>query len=75
MAALHETTADDIRIDARLKPEYEKILSPEALAFLAALHKQFNPTRLQLLERRKARQVKRPFRLRSRTDALRSPGR
>jgi malate synthase len=56
MAALHETTTDDIRIDARLKPGYEKILSPEALRFLAALHKQFNPTRLQLLEKRKVRQ-------------------
>jgi malate synthase len=56
MAALHETTTDDIRIDARLKPGYERILSPEALAFLATLHKQFNHTRLELLEKRKARQ-------------------
>jgi malate synthase len=56
MAALHETTTDDIRIDARLKPGYERILSPEALTFLAALHKQFNLTRLALLEKRKERQ-------------------
>jgi malate synthase len=56
MAALHETTTDDIRIDARLKPGYERILSPEALTFLAALHKQFNQTRLALLDKRKERE-------------------
>lgn len=34
----------------------ETILSPEAIAFLARLHKKFNPKRLALLEQRKKRQ-------------------
>jgi malate synthase len=32
------------------------VLSPEALAFVERLHRELNPTRLQLLERRQARQ-------------------
>lgn len=34
-----------------------KILTPNALAFLALLHRSFNPTRKALLERRKIRQA------------------
>jgi malate synthase len=56
MAALHNTTTDDIRILGPLQKRYETILTPEALYFLHTLHKQFNPVRLQLLEKRKARQ-------------------
>lgn len=56
MAALHETLADGVRIDAPVRPEYEKILSPEALNFVATLHRQFNPSRLHLLELRQERQ-------------------
>lgn len=36
---------------------HRKILTPEALAFLALLHRSFNGTRKSLLERRKARQA------------------
>ncbi|KAK3363540.1 malate synthase [Lasiosphaeria hispida] len=36
---------------------YRKILTPEALAFLALLQRSFNPTRKALLERRKLRQA------------------
>jgi malate synthase len=32
----------------------ESILTPDALAFLALLHRTFNATRLELLEKRKA---------------------
>lgn len=45
-----------IDVTGALKPRYEDILSQEALAFLAALHKSFNATRLALLEARAERQ-------------------
>ena len=45
---LHATTAD----------KYEPILTPEALEFLAALNREFNPRRLELLAAREARQVR-----------------
>ncbi len=38
-------------------PSSAHILTPEALAFVADLHRTFNPTRLRLLERRTARQA------------------
>ncbi|OIW31025.1 malate synthase [Coniochaeta ligniaria NRRL 30616] len=40
-----------------VKEEHKKILTPQALAFLALLHRSFNATRKNLLERRKARQA------------------
>lgn len=40
-----------------VKEEHKKILTPDALAFLALLHRSFNATRKTLLERRKARQA------------------
>src|SRR2546423_10231148 len=36
--------------------EQEEILSPQALEFLAELHREFNPRRLELLRQRKLRQ-------------------
>ncbi len=45
-----------IEVTGSLKPRYDEILSQEALAFLAALHTKFNPTRLALLEARAERQ-------------------
>lgn len=45
-----------IEVTGALKPRYDEILSKEALAFLAALHTKFNPTRLALLEARAERQ-------------------
>jgi malate synthase len=39
-----------------LPPEYREILTPEAVAFLAALHGKFNARRLELLAARAARQ-------------------
>ena len=37
-------------------PRYEEVLNDETVAFLAALQRKFNPTRLRLLRRREARQ-------------------
>ena len=38
-------------------PDASRVLTPEALAFVARLSEKFEPTRASLLERRKARQV------------------
>jgi len=46
-----------VQITGRMTPEYASVLTPEALAFLAALHRQFNARRLELLQRRVARQA------------------
>lgn len=43
-------------IEAPVSPEYAAILTPEALAFVAALHRKFNPRRLELLAARAERQ-------------------
>jgi malate synthase len=43
-------------IAGRMGPRYREILEPGALAFLADLHRQFEPTRQQLLAARAARQ-------------------
>ncbi|HPU96713.1 MAG TPA: malate synthase A, partial [Candidatus Hydrogenedentes bacterium] len=43
-------------IHAPVSEAHTAILTPEALAFLAELHRRFNPTRLELLEARRERQ-------------------
>ena len=48
----------DIDIRAEVKPEWDEILSDEALGFIAALHKEFNPRRLELLAAREARKAR-----------------
>ncbi|HZR01692.1 MAG TPA: malate synthase A [Burkholderiales bacterium] len=45
-----------VQIIGRMTPEYGRILTPQALSFLANLHRQFNARRLELLQRRVARQ-------------------
>src|SRR5512139_348387 len=45
-----------ISISARITPEFAQILTPEALTFVAKLHRQFEPRRQELLARRAARQ-------------------
>ncbi|HEY8394629.1 MAG TPA: malate synthase A [Thermaerobacter sp.] len=52
MAAL-----DGIDIRGPVKERYDEILTPEALAFIARLHREFNPTREALLRRRAERQA------------------
>ena len=47
----------NVEINAPLTAAYEAILTPQALEFIATLHRDFNPTRLALLERRDQRQA------------------
>ncbi len=49
-----KTLARGVEVTA---PADETILTPEALAFVARLQREFNPVRLELLERRHARQL------------------
>lgn len=46
-----------MQITGELRPHYEQILTSNAKDFLEALHKRFNSRRLELLEKRKERQV------------------
>ncbi|MCC7024176.1 MAG: malate synthase A [Thermomicrobiales bacterium] len=46
-----------IQIQEPVAPELEPILSPEALAFVADLHRRFNPRRQELLRAREERQA------------------
>ncbi|MBI2421357.1 MAG: malate synthase A [Candidatus Hydrogenedentes bacterium] len=46
-----------VEVLGALSPEYAEILSQEALAFYATLHREFNSRRLELLQNRKTRQV------------------
>jgi malate synthase len=45
----------DIEVRREMQPEWEPILSDDALAFAALLHKEFNPRREELLAAREAR--------------------
>ncbi|MFL6653330.1 MAG: malate synthase A [Sulfurifustis sp.] len=45
-----------IEIKAKVEPEFTQILTPEALAFVAKLHRAFEPRRQELLKRRAERQ-------------------
>lgn len=47
-----------VAITGALAPRYEEILTPEALAFVADLHRAFNATRKDLLAARAARQAR-----------------
>jgi malate synthase len=47
---------NELNITAPIPAEHEQILSPDALTFVVALHRQFNAQRLALLERRAQRQ-------------------
>src|SRR5437868_15526400 len=47
--------AEDVEVLAPVHPQWESILTPEALTFIAALHREFNPHREELLARREAR--------------------
>jgi malate synthase len=45
-----------VRFTTKLKPAQRRVLSPEAVAFLARLHREFEAERRQLMARRLARQ-------------------
>jgi malate synthase len=46
----------DVSVSGRITPEFAQILTPEALAFVAKLHRRFEPRRRELLAARAARQ-------------------
>ncbi len=48
---------DGVSISGRVSPEFAQVLTPEALDFIAKLHRRFEPPRQELLARRAARQV------------------
>ncbi len=50
-------TIDGLTIAAPVDGRYAEILTPEALALLAEIHRAFDPRRHELLERRKQRQA------------------
>lgn len=56
MAAIN-TILQGVSVLGKVDDAHRKILTPEALAFLALLHRSFNATRKSLLERRKLRQA------------------
>ena len=47
---------DGVQISAKISPEFAQILTPEALSFMALLHRTFEPCRERLLASRAARQ-------------------
>ncbi|XXH02790.1 fumarase fum1 [Hypoxylon texense] len=55
--ATTDSILQGVSISGAVQPEHKKILTPEALAFLALLHRSFNGTRKALLERRVIRQA------------------
>ncbi|MEM9836652.1 MAG: malate synthase A [Bacteroidota bacterium] len=57
MTADIPTATEAITITGTMSGEYDTILTPEALAFLAALHRRFNATRKDLLNARSFRQA------------------
>src|SRR6187549_1763746 len=54
------TIAIDTDIDVRseVRPEWDEILSDDALGFVAMLHKEFNPRREELLRAREERKAR-----------------
>ena len=48
----------DIEVRSEVQPEWESILSDEALGFVALLHKEFNPRRQELLRAREERKAR-----------------
>ena len=56
MSCMTSTAADrDVRVTAPAEREHERILTPEATAFVAMLHRQFNRRREELLAAREER--------------------
>src|SRR4051794_13831423 len=49
---------DGVEIVGAMSADFESILTPEAIRFVAALHRQFNPRREELLARREERKAR-----------------
>ncbi len=54
--SVHSTSVSGVRIDGPHHPGQDQVLTPEAVEFLADLHRRFNPRRLELLAARAERQ-------------------
>ncbi|MDI3318002.1 MAG: malate synthase A [Bacillota bacterium] len=52
-----KVTLDGVEIRAEMTPAFAEIATPEALAFVARLEREFGARRLELLERRRERQA------------------
>ncbi len=52
------TTRQRVKIHGETHPEAERVLTPEALSFVAALHERFDDRRRSLLKRRQERQAR-----------------
>lgn len=57
MAANMDNIYKDVAIHGNVTNDEKKILTKDALVFLALLHRSFNPTRKALLQRRAIRQA------------------
>lgn len=55
--ASQDTILQGVNVLGKVDQVHKKILTPQALTFLALLHRSFNGTRKSLLERRKLRQA------------------
>ncbi|HLZ31024.1 MAG TPA: malate synthase A [Chloroflexota bacterium] len=51
------SSAAGVEISGSRLPRFDDVLTPAALDFVASLHREFNPTRLALLQARSARQA------------------
>src|SRR5689334_2904347 len=58
MALAKTAPTQDLEIRAPIRPGYERILSPEALAFIAGLERKFGGERRRLLAARAERQTR-----------------
>src|SRR6266478_4580124 len=58
MTATEIETGAGIDLRGEVRPEWTEILSPEAVAFVAGLQREFNPRRIELLARREARKLR-----------------
>ncbi len=58
MSFIASTTPLGVEVIGRLRPSYERILTPEAVAFVVELQRRFGAERQRLLERRAEVQAK-----------------
>jgi malate synthase len=54
--AISVPKAQNLEVTGRITPAFAQVLTPEALDFIARLHREFEPRRQELLARRAARQ-------------------
>jgi malate synthase len=52
------TATSDIELRGTRRPEWDRILTPEALQFVASLQREFNPRREELLQKREERKAR-----------------